>query len=302
METEANAIDSSDAAVAIGHHPQGQQRVADTRLDPHEERQQHAGGREHRDRQRVAPAMGLRVGEAEHEREQPAGHGQRPSQVDPLLALGGLVAQQRDPAGAGDDGKEQVDVHDRAPVEDLGEHAAEQEAHRCPTAGDGAEDAERPAALLGVDEGGRQQRQRRRRQQRAEQSLQHARAGQHRERSRGTADGGRDREARQAADERPLAAEDVADLAAEQEHAAEGERIAGDDPLALVVGEAEGLLGRGQGNVHDGGVQHDHELGDAEDREDQPPAVVVGAAGGVHVVGSLFLTELDTCYPLTAEA
>ena len=69
---------------------------------------------------------------------------------------------------------------------------------------------------------------------------------------------------------RPLAAEQVAEPAAEQQQAAERERVRGDDPLALVVAEAEVLLGRGQRDVHDGRVEHDHQLSDAEDREDHP--------------------------------
>ncbi len=52
-------------------------------------------------------------------------------------------------------------------------------------------------------------------------------------RLRGAADRGGDREADQAGDERPLAAEQVADPAAEQQQAAERERVGGDDPLAV---------------------------------------------------------------------
>ena len=42
------------------------------------------------------------------------------------------------------------------------------------------------------------------------------------------------REAEQAGDERPLAPEEVAELAAEQQQAAEGQRVGGDDPLPVV--------------------------------------------------------------------
>ena len=84
-----------------------------------------------------------------------------------------------------------------------------------------------------------------------------------------------------------LAAEEVGDPAAEQQQAAEGERVGGDDPLPVVVGEAERLLGGGQRDVHDGRVEHDHQLGDAEDGEDRPAAVVVGVrvARGHGVLG-----------------
>jgi hypothetical protein len=45
--------------------------------------------------------------------------------------------------------------------------------------------------------------------------------------------------------------------------------------------EAEVLLGRGQGDVDHGRVEHDHQLGDPEDRQDQP-AFVVGSGDGSH--------------------
>ena len=59
---------------------------------------------------------------------------------------------------------------------------------------------------------------------------------------RRSADRGGEGEADQAGDERPLAAEDVTDLAAEQQQAAERQRVGGDDPLAVGVAEVERLL------------------------------------------------------------
>ena len=78
----------------------------------------------------------------------------------------------------------------------------------------------------------RQQRERRGREQGAEDALQRACADEHLEALRGAADGGGGREAEQAGDERPLAAEEIAELAAEQQQAAEGQRVGRDDPLA----------------------------------------------------------------------
>ena len=97
----------------------------------------------------------------------------------------------------------------------------------------------------------------------------------HAERSGGAADRGGDREADQAADERPLAAEEITEAAAEQQQRAERERVRGDDPLARVVGEAEVLLRARQGDVHDRRVEDDHQLRDADHCEDQPAARVV---------------------------
>ena len=70
---------------------------------------------------------------------------------------------------------------------------------------------------------------------------------------------------------RPLAAEEVAERAAEQQEAAEGERVGGDDPLPVVGREVQRLLGRRNRDRHDRRVQHDHQLRDAEQRKDRPP-------------------------------
>ena len=80
-----------------------------------------------------------------------------------------------------------------------------------------------------------------------------------------------------------LAPDDVADAAAQQQQAAERQGVGGDDPLPLAVVEAEvGLRGR-QRDVHDGGVEHDHQLGDRHDDEHEPAVVAtaprVGAFG-----------------------
>ena len=66
---------------------------------------------------------------------------------------------------------------------------------------------------------------------------------------------------------------------AEQQQAAEGQRVGGDDPLPLVVGEVQRVLGGGQRDVHDGRVEHDHQLGESEHREDAPASRVVGGGG-----------------------
>ena len=78
-------------------------------------------------------------------------------------------------------------------------------------------------------------------------------------------------EADQPADERPLAPEQVAELAAQQQQAAERQRVRGDDPLPVVGGEMQRALRRGQRDVHDRRVEHDHQLRDRQQRQDRPP-------------------------------
>ena len=179
------------------------------------------------------------------------------------------------------------DVHVQAPApgEVLGEDAAEQQADGGAGDGDAAVEAEGFAALVGVGEGGGQQRERRRGEDRAEGALQGAGADQDREAGGEAAERGGAGEPDQADDEDALAAEEVADPAAEQQQAAEGERVGGDDPLAGRVGEAERFLGGRQGDVDDRRVEDDHQLGEAEDREDQPAALVVGIVVGDSSIG-----------------
>ena len=140
--------------------------------------------------------------------------------------------------------KDEVDVHAVAPAERLGEHAAEDQSDRGPAAGDRAPDPERLVALARVSEGGRHQRQRGRRKQRRECALERARGGEHPERLGGPADGGRGREPGQAGDERPLAPQQIRDPAAEQQQAAERQRVRGHDPLPIRVGEMQRPLRR----------------------------------------------------------
>ena len=68
------------------------------------------------------------------------------------------------------------------------------------------------------------------------------------------------------------AAVDVAEPAAEQQQAAEGQRVGGDDPLEPGTAEAEGALDVRQRDVHDGGVEDDHELGGGDHDERQAQA------------------------------
>src|SRR6266540_6518669 len=166
--------------------------------------------------------------------------------------------------------KSTLTYNDEAPVEELRQHAAEQQADRGAAAADRAVDAERPGALGALGEAGREQGEGGGGEQRAGGPLQRSRTREDGEGRGGTAERRGEREAGRAADQRPLAPEEIAELAAEQEHAAEGERVRGDDPLPLVVGEMQRRLRRGQCDVHDGHVEHDHQLGDAGEGEDPP--------------------------------
>ena len=67
-----------------------------------------------------------------------------------------------------------------------------------------------------------------------------------------------------------LTPENVRQTPAEQEETAEDERVGADHPLQVLLREAKIRLDRRQGDVHDGDVEHDDELRDAEERQREP--------------------------------
>ena len=79
----------------------------------------------------------------------------------------------------------------------------------------------------------------------------------------------------EADDEDPPPAEQVGELAAGEHERAEGQRVAGDDPLELGHLEIERVLDRRQRHVHDGVVEHDHEEAERHRRERPPLPVLV---------------------------
>ena len=90
---------------------------------------------------------------------------------------------------------------------------------------------------------------------------------------RRAAEGGCGGEAEQPDEEGALAADEVSDSAAEQEQAAERERVSGECPLPRGVADVQRGLGVGEGDVHDRRIKDDHQLGDADDGEREPATV-----------------------------
>ena len=81
-----------------------------------------------------------------------------------------------------------------------------------------------------------------------------------------------DAEQDQAGHEHAPPAEQVGEAAAEQQEAAEGQRVGVDDPGQVVLGEVEGAADRRQRDVHDRGVEDDDELGRGQQGEREPLA------------------------------
>jgi hypothetical protein len=87
-----------------------------------------------------------------------------------------------------------------------------------------------------------------------------------------------DRELGDAEEEDSLLAVEVAEAAGEQQKAAEGEQVRVHDPRERCLREAEIVPNRWQRDVHDRGIEHDHQIGQAQHVERQP-ALAIGQFG-----------------------
>ena len=173
-----------------------------------------------------------------------------------------------------------VDDEDPRPRGELGEHAAEEQADRAAAGGDRAPDAERLGALILPGECRRDDRERRGGDEGAAEPLERPAGDQHSGRLREAVEQRGGAEHDDPGREQPLTTEQVGRAAAEQQEAAEDERVRVDDPLEVRGGEVQPVLNGGQRDVHDGRIEHDHELGEAGDHEDQPPICASAGWGG----------------------
>src|ERR671937_3136302 len=76
----------------------------------------------------------------------------------------------------------------------------------------------------------------------------------------------------QAGDEHAAAPEQIGHPAAEEQEAAVGEDVAVDHPLQALLAEAKVTFDRRQGDVEDRGVEHVHELDEAQQKQDRDAA------------------------------
>jgi hypothetical protein len=170
-----------------------------------------------------------------------------------------------------------VDVEDPLPADVLREHAAEEHADGGARPCDGAEDAERLVPLRALREHHGDDREHRRGKDRAGGALEQAGGDEHLRRRRESRQEREERERAEADHEDEAPTEEVAHAPAEQQEAAERERVAAYHPLQVLGREAEIRLDGGQRDVHDGDVEDDHQIGDAEHGERLPaPGVECG--------------------------
>ena len=261
--------------------PERHQRRARAALDQDEHRQDRDRGEQQQDRPRRPPANVGRFRDRVHQQRQPAGDGDRAGHVEAVMAeLGTAFGNERQRQREHERSDRDVDEEDPLPAEVLGQDPADEHARGGAGAAESAPDPERLVPLRAFLEGGRHDRQGGGRDDRRADALDSARADQHRDVVGEAADERGDGEDDEPEEEDPLAAEQVGHPAAEQEEAAERDRIGDQHPLDRRLGDVQVGLDRRDRDVHDRDVEDGHEERGADDREDQPAAVGGGAHPG----------------------
>jgi hypothetical protein len=168
----------------------------------------------------------------------------------------------------------EVDEEDPVPAERLGEDPAGEKAERAP--GDRHEHvrAHRPCALARPGELGDDDREDHRGLGGGADAL-HEAGGNQRALARRNAaqergSGKRD----ETREEHAPAAGEIAEPSREQEQAPERDQERVDDPREARLAEVEVALNRGQRDIHDRDVEHDHQLRQAHDHECRPATAV----------------------------
>lgn len=190
--------------------------------------------------------------DAVDEGDESAGAGDRAGDIQ----AAGVAFGFDEGAGAGEDGQADGDVDEEhpAPVERVGQYAAQQQADRGADAAHGRVHAHGRVARLAGREGGGDQGQRVGRGECRADALEDTGADQQALVRGEFAQQGGEREDGDARLECAPSAEEVTGLAAEQHQPAEGQRVGVDDPCQVRVGDTQVGLDGGQGDVGDRGV------------------------------------------------
>ena len=169
--------------------------------------------------------------------------------------------------GGGSQADRDVDQEHRAPAGELDQHAAEDLAGHEAYRGDRAVQADGTRALRPFGKAGGDERQRGGSDDGGARALEDPGGEQQRGVPGQSARQAGQRERDEADDEHAPPAEQVSGPAAEDEQAAERDRVPGDDPLHRVGGHVQLALDRGQRDVDDAEIQDDHERGDENESQ-----------------------------------
>ena len=216
----------------------------------------------------VAAAFQQGVDQSSHA----GGDGDRAGDVEARPAGAAAFGDQPGNGEQAGQGDGDVDEKHPPPGRGLGDHAAGQHPGGEPEPGQRPPHAQRLGPLRPGREQAGDQGQRGRGGQRRAGALQGAGADEHAlgggqpiQQGRHAEDGGADQE-------HPSAAGQVGGPPAEQDQPAEHQHVGVDHPGQRRLGEPEAGLDRGQGDVDHGLIEKDHELGDGQHGQGEPPA------------------------------
>ncbi len=256
-----------------------------------EDHEHHDTGHEAADGDGVAPAVAAGPREAVDDAEQTQGAGDGAGQVELAGVRLGLVEEAGRQERRGEADRD-VDQEGEAPAVDreaedvrggAGEPAAEDQADCSAGAGHGGVDREGPVAGRARGERRGDQGERGGGGERGAEALEPTGAEEQGLVGREATQERRHGEDREADHEDLAAAVEVAEPPTEQQQAAEGQGVAGDDPGEVGVADPQVDLDVGERDVGDARVEHDHQLRDRD--QDQGPGEVELALRRCHRLG-----------------
>ena len=241
-------------------------------LDGDEQHQQDRCAREEADDQPARPALVVSAQQREDEQEERAREGDEAAEVE---VLGVRIDDVRHSHGADREhggADRQVDEEDPAPVEPVGERAAEHGADGDGTADRGAPERDRGAARVPGEVLG-DQGERRREHGRAAEPLKGAREIELEAAARDPAEERREREHGDARDEHAFAAEAIRERSVGEKQRRERECVRVEHPLELREAGVQVIVDARQRDLHDRDVDEQHERR-AADGHEGPPVVL----------------------------
>ena len=256
---------------------EGHQRTAGAELDRDEPGDERDRGDQEPDRPRGAPAGAVCVEQRVDEQRQAGGDAHPDGEVEvPPRGVRPALGNQRGRDRRGDEPDRDVDPQHPLPAQSVRERAAEQHTRGAAAPGHGTPHAQRLVALGAVTEGGRHDRQRGGGEDRRPDALHGSRGDELAGVLGQAASQRRQREQHEARHEDDSPSQQVRHAPAQEQEATECEHVGVHNPRQVALGELQSAADRRKRDVHDRGVEHDHELRDAEERQRDPTAVLSG--------------------------
>ena len=251
------------------------QRVGEPRLEEDEGRQQREGRAAEAERVNRGPAVIGRGDDRVHAQHQGRRDEDGSRDVDALAEADALVlVDEPRTKSHGRDADGQVDEEDPVPADPLSEESTREQTQRTATGDDEREDAHGLGALRRLAELGDDDGDDHAGGQRAAQALQEAADDEVVGPIGEPAAHRCNREEEDSRQEDLAASDQVTEPPGHEQEAPVGDQVAVDHPGQAGLGKTKVSLHVRQRHVHDRGVEHDHELPEADHDQGQPPSEI----------------------------